>query len=154
MERSGIKDRVSQADSLEPSKVQKSAVKGQLEDQGWVKRKERDHASVRCQASRMGFKPGQEAELPSLIYQTPQRRKSCLLHPLCHPETSDWLSQRIYTPNLNILAIVFKSSETMKRSQEFTPLNKYLPDVYLLSVSYFQKPALPRVLLSPQFDKS
>lgn len=119
MERSGIKHRVSQADSLEPSKVRKSAVKGQLEDPGWVKRKERDQAWVRCQASRAGFKPGQVAELHNLLYHTPQRGKSRLPHSLCHAETSDWLCQRIDTQNLTILAVVLKSSETMKRPKNF-----------------------------------
>lgn len=66
MERSGIEHRVRPSRQC-GTKKSTEVSKGQLEDQGWVEWKERDHASARCQASRVGFKLGKAATafLPS-----------------------------------------------------------------------------------------
>lgn len=154
MERSGIKHRVSQADSLEPSKVQKSAVKGQLEDQGWVKRKERDHASVRCQASSVGFKPGQVRELHSLIYQTLKGGNPAFstLYAMQKPMTG---FPRGSTPRIWISLLL--SLSHLKQRKD--PKNFLLyTNISQMSISYlshiFKSQLSLEVLLSHQFDKS
>lgn len=159
-ERSGIKHRVRPSRQC-GTKKSAEVSKGQLEDQGWVEWKERDHASARCQASRVGFKLGQAAEtrnMPSFIPQTPSRGKYCLNNPSFQPETRDWFSQRINTQYLDTLVIVFMSSKTMKGPQELSLLYNFLPDstsdLTSLESHIFKSQLSLEALLSLQVDSS
>lgn len=150
-ERSGIKPRVRPSRQC-GTKKSTEVSKGQLEDQGWGEWKERDHASARCQASRVGFKLGQAADtrsMPSFKPQTNTVKGEILPRLPFIPARNSWL---VFPENQHPLFgyphhcfYVLKNNEKTSRIVFLIQMSLRF---YLWSdlswVSYFQKPAVPR----------